>query len=79
MSELAFEQGSAPLGSDSTKKLIQAGVSDITLKAYQKVLLGPSAWLDTELNDAMLAAYITQRALAGIRRGRKKRDLGRCR
>lgn len=50
--------------SDSTKKLIKHGVSPNTLKAYGEALLKLEIWLSTavgneELNDAVLAEYIT--------------------
>ncbi len=50
--------------SDSTKKLIKHGVSPNTLKAYGEALLKLETWLSTavgneELNDAVLAEYIT--------------------
>ena len=43
-----------------TKKLIEAGISDNTLKAYRRALLELDAWLDAELNDPVLASYITE-------------------
>ena len=46
------------IGAD-TKQLIQATLSENTLKAYQRALDSLAVWLDAELNDAVLAEYIT--------------------
>ena len=46
------------IGAD-TKQLIQATLSENTLKAYRRALDSLAVWLDAELNDAVLAEYIT--------------------
>ena len=45
------------IGAD-TKQLIQATLSENTLKAYRRALDSLAVWLDAELNDAVLAEYI---------------------
>ena len=64
MNQLEVKQKSVVAISDSTKKLIKHGVSPNTLKAYGEALLKLETWLSTvvgheELNDAVLAEYIT--------------------
>ena len=59
MNELAVRRENAlAIGAD-TKELIKAGVSENTLKAYRRALIELEEWLDTELNDSVLAEYLT--------------------
>lgn len=59
MNELARAPEKALAIGAEPEELIEAGMSENTLKAYQRVLLGLNVWLDTELDDVKLAAYIT--------------------
>ncbi len=59
-STLMIGQKNAGVISLDTKELIEAGISDNTLKAYRRALLELDAWLDAELNDSVLASYITE-------------------
>ena len=60
MDALAIGQKNAVAISVDTKELIKAGVSDNTLKAYRRALVELDAWRDAELNDSVLASYITE-------------------
>ena len=60
MDELAIRQENALAISADTKELIQAGVSENTLRAYRRALDSLAGWLTTKLNDAVLAEYITE-------------------
>ena len=60
MDALAIGQKNAVAISVDTKELIKAGVSDNTLKAYRRALVELDAWRDAELNDSVLAMYITE-------------------
>ena len=60
MNELAIRQENALAISADTKELIQAGVSENTLRAYRRALDSLAGWLTTKLNDAVLAEYITE-------------------
>ena len=59
MSEAAVRQDSALAISIETEELIRAGVAENTLKAYRRALMSFEAWIDAELNDVMLAEYLT--------------------
>ena len=75
MDELAVRQDSALAISIETEKLIKAGVSGNTIRAYRRALRSLDEWLHEEdnafridlngsggygLNDTVLAEYITQ-------------------
>ena len=77
MNELAMREQSVLAISDSTKELMQAGVSANTLRAYQGALNSLAVWLDREQNDALLAEYITHLHLSGNRRRQSLRGLPR--
>ena len=64
MNDLVVKPEHVIVISDSTKELIQRGVSHNTLKAYGEALQRLDTWLSTvvgsrELNDTVLAEYIT--------------------
>ena len=59
MDALAIGQKNAIAISVDTKELIRAGVAENTLKAYRRALMSFEAWIDAELNDVMLAEYLT--------------------
>jgi len=67
MNELAVKQETSLAIGDSTKKLIQAGVSENTLRAYRRALETLENWLMLEkhvfrvdhLDDQILATYLT--------------------
>ena len=64
MNQLATKDATAVVIPQNTKELIQAGVSENTLKAYRWALQKLDEWLSTavspgELTDAVLAEYIT--------------------
>ena len=59
MNELAVRQDSTLAISIETEELIRAGVAENTLKAYRRALMSFEAWIDAELNDVMLAEYLT--------------------
>ena len=60
MDALAIGQKNAVVISLDTEELIKAGVSENTLKAYRRALVELDAWRDAELNDSVLASYITE-------------------
>ena len=60
MDALAIGQKNAVVISLDTEELIKAGVSENTLKAYRRALVELDAWRDAELNDSVLAMYITE-------------------
>ena len=65
MNALDIKQENAVAISIDTKKSIKAGVSDNTLYAYRRALLELDKLLDIELNDAVLAEYITYHHQSG--------------
>ena len=60
MNELAIRRENALDISADTKELIQARVSENTLRAYRRTLDSFAGWLTTELNDVVLAEYISE-------------------
>lgn len=63
MNELTTKEQNALVIPESTKELIQAGVSKNTLAAYRRALKNLDAWLSAaarELSDNVLAAHITE-------------------
>ena len=72
MNELAIRHESALTVSLDTKELIKASVLQNTLRAYRRALDSLAEWLDAELNDAVLAKYVTQLHQSG-----KAKELGR--
>ena len=60
MNGLAIKQENALVINADTKELIQAGVSDNTLRAYRRALVELHKRLGTEFNDPVLSAYITE-------------------
>ena len=59
MHDMMIGQENAVVMSLDTEGLIKAGVSENKLQAYRRALNSLAGWLDRELNDAVLAEYIT--------------------
>ncbi len=60
MNDLAIRQENAVVISVDTKELVEAGVSNNSLKTYRKVLLEQDKRLDTEFDDTVLAEYVIE-------------------